>query len=397
MSFASNFSIASSVGSFKSNFSRAGSMYRHQALIKNWEHKLHDQDQSLPSLILNFSHDLSDATLPEELPFCLPFDVYELLDKESMDDLVIELKSFLDESDHTDLEWEKVLKHNNFELLRVLSTRVDYVSESQFDKLLECLLLFLDIKPSRYAPPLVTSAFMNRLFFSLQTEEVLSLLKRLQVLYILFNYGGLAFPDISFQNCNHLLKICTHDHRRVSNSALTTSIVGYYRMSSEQLWKELQKVLAFDCIESLIMQCLKILSGRGPDEYDSVHHEAALEWIGSCFQYSPIMYYNVYNIQQTTDILLENLKRFFSLGQEQLLCHHIECVKKMLNWKGFFEAKYRVDDTMRLLNDLMRKSGMQEFTKVCEIVSTILNDHLDMLPTEDEFDGGDADCIVFAE
>lgn len=200
--------------------------------------------------------------------------------------------------------------------------------------------------------------------------------KRLQVLYILFNYGGLAFPDISFQNCNHLLRICTHDHRRVSNSALTTSIVGYYRMSSEHLWKELQKVLAFDCIESLIIQCLKILSGRGPDEYDSVHLEAALEWIGSCFQYSPIMYYNVFNIQQTTDILLENLKRFFSLGEEQLLCHHIECVKKMLNWKGFFEAKYRVDDTMRLLNDLMRKSGMQEFTKV-EIVSTILNDHLD--------------------
>merc|ERR550534_785755 len=175
LSFVSNFSVASSIGSFKSNLSRAGSMYRHQALIRNWEHKLHDQDQSLPSLHMTFSHDLGDASQADDLPFYLPFDVYELLDKDSMDDLVIELKSFLDESEHTDVEWEKVLKHNNFELLRVLSTRVDYVSESQFDKLLECLLLFLDIKPSRYAPPLVTSAFMNRLFFSLQTEEVLSL------------------------------------------------------------------------------------------------------------------------------------------------------------------------------------------------------------------------------
>lgn len=395
MSFGSNFSIASSIGSFKSNLSRTGSTFRHQALIRNWEHKLQDQDQSLPSLQMTFSHDFTDASHTDDLPFYLPFDVYDLLEKDRVDDLVLKLKAFLDESDHSDQEWAKLLKSNNYELLRVLSTRVDFVSEVHFDTLIECLLLFLDINPSRYAPPLVTSAFMNRLFFSLQSNEVMSLLKRLQVLYILFNFGGLAFPDISFTNCNYLLELCKHDHRRVMHSALITHIVGYFRMSSELLWKELQRVLSFDCIEALIEKCLHILSAKGDDEFDNVHIEAALEWIGSCFQFTPIMYYNVYNIQTTLDILLDNLQRFFNLGEEEILCFHIESLKKMIGWKSFFEANYRVDDTMKMLNGLMREAGKHDYTKVCEIVSTILNDHLDLLPKTSESAGDDADCVVF--
>merc|ERR1719285_443723 len=404
LSFVSNFSVASSIGSFKSNLSRAGSMYRHQALIRNWEHKLHDQDQSLPSLHMTFSHDLGDASQADDLPFYLPFDVYDLLEKDKMDELVVELKSFLDESEHSDQEWAKLLRFNNYELLRVLSTRVDFVTEPHFDTLLECLLLFLDIKPidspdndigSRYAPPLVTSAFMNRLFFSLQSNEAISLLKRLKVLYILFNFGGLAFPDISFNNCQFLLNLCNYEHRQVAKSALTTSIIGYFRMSSETLWKDLQRVLSFDCIESLVEQCLVILSSKGEEEFDSVHLEASLEWIGSCFCFTPIMYYNIYNIQTTLDIILENLQRFFGLGEEEILCFHIECLKKMIGWKGFFEANYRVDDTMIMLNDLMREAGKQDFRRVCELVSVILNDHLDRLPTEEEFEGDDGDCAVF--
>ena len=32
----------------------------------------------------------------------------------------------------------------------------------------------------------------------------------------------------------------------------------------------------------------------------------------------------------------------------------------MIGWKGFFEANYRVDDTMKMLNDLMREAGKEQ-------------------------------------
>merc|ERR1719414_2259901 len=103
-------------------------------------------------------------------------------------------------------------------------------------------------------------------------------------------------------------------------------------MSSEFLWKELQGVLPFECIKAIIEQSLDILSTKGDDEFDGIHVEGALEWIGSCFLYKPTMYYNIYNFHATLDVLLLNLQRYFELGQENPLCFHIECVRKIIDW-----------------------------------------------------------------
>jgi len=342
--------------------------------------------------------DLSEGQIEsystEEPPFVIPFDIYDLLQKNRLDELVTNLKSFLNTSQHSDEDWATVLRWNNFELLRILSTRVDDVSESHFDILVECCLLFLEINQQRFSPPLVTSSLMNRLFGSLQSNSVISLLKRLKVLYILFNHGGLAFPDISFQNCQYLLSLCTHSHAQVAVSALNTSIIGYYRMSSEFLWKELQGVLSFDSVKAVIDQSLLILSS-GDNAFDEIHVEGALEWIGSCFFYQPTMYYTIYNFQRTLDVLLENLQQYFDREAEDLLCSHIECVRKIIDWAPFFQANYRVDEVFAKLNDLMKAGGKEGFTKVCEIISHIYNDHLKYFPQEDELGGDDGDCVVF--
>lgn len=362
---------------------------RHDKLIKRFRHNL-PVEESTGDLRLDMSDLVScpssvsfQASQP---PFYFPFDLYNYLETNNIDDLVLKLRQFLSESDHSEEEWEIVLRWNNKELLRALSVRSDNVSEKNFDILLECLLLFVEINPPSICSPLVSSTLMSTLFQSLNAEDPLSLFKRLQLLYSLFNYGGQAFPDISYDNCQYLIDLCTHRHDEVRKLAITTCIVGYFRMSSDMLWRQLQDVLSFDCLENIISHAVCMLRS---DDIETVNMEASLEWISCCFHYQPTLYYNLYNFQVTLDVLLDNLSRF--LDHEELCVVHIQCLQRMMNWDCFFEANYRVNETLEFLNTLMAEGGKRNYSKICETISQILNDHLDRLEDlgKENTEGGD--------
>eukprot|EP00494_Astrolonche_serrata_P031385 UN31654 len=188
-------------------------------------------------------------------PFELPFDIYDYLDNDNIDPLIVQLRNFLSRSEHTDEDWDIVLRWNNKELLRFLSTHIDNVSDKYFDTLLESLFKLLDTNPTSFAPALIGSNFVRRIFRSLKTDDVLSIFKRLNLLNILCVHAGDAFPDIPADEFLLLVKLVQHKHERAKSLAINTLLLIFLRIRSDELWFKINKELSSTAEGRIIDYC----------------------------------------------------------------------------------------------------------------------------------------------
>jgi len=363
--------------SIKSNLSHQDSLLRHDKLMKRWtkntgEKSLFNLDLSTSTLMGDSSLDLSER----EPPFTFPFDVYDYIDSNKIDELIAIFREYLSESEHSEEDWNTVLKWNNQEFLRLLCTYSEYVSDSKFDLLIESLLLLVDINRERFTAALVTSTFISRLLQSLTTNNILSLLKRLQLFSILFQYGGLAFPDLPLHHCAALIHLVSHENERVRQFSATVCMLGYLRLESDSLWHALQEQMSLDCKKFFMYHTTQILSGKDKDASD-MHIKASLLWMETCFRKN--VYFTLHNFQPVLDLILTNVRSENNIEKELLLIAHVGCIKEMMNWPIFFEANYRVDDTLSALNYLLAEGGKRGYTDMCTAISGILNEHLDKL------------------
>jgi len=306
-----------------------------------------------------------------DLPFHLPFDIYDFVDDPTLDPMIEQLKLFIAQTEHSHQDWSRVICRNNREVIRFFSLHADKISEERMTDACECLLAMLDVNFSSLTPGLVTSTFIQRVLEGLHhADTTTDLRKRLQLCHALYVYGGSAFPLLPLKLYIGLVMACNHEDEKLSAIAQTTLIIVYYRAQSDELWNLCHKHLSEGATRDVAYRCLSCLQRYLANEMAY----AACSWIQKSVKGSPTRFYSKSNFFSTVDILLDAIPNI--LYNEEASVWYFETLAAVMDWPVYMEINYKESEIFQLLNFLLEQGQDRKYSSLCETVSEVLNSRL---------------------
>lgn len=327
--------------------------------------------ESTKWLSLSSRNSTSSLASNSDMPFQLPFDIYDFVDDKNLDPMIEHLKSFIANTEHSHQDWTRVIYRNNREVIRFFSLHAEKISEEKLTDACECLMAMLDINFAQLTPGLVTSAFIRRSLEGLSSAVTPNdLHKRLQLCHSLYVYGGSAFPLLSLNLYIGLVEACNHQKEGLSAIAQTTLIIVYYRAQSDELWNLCHQHLSEAAIRDVAYRCLSCLQRYLANEMAY----AACSWIQKSVKGIPTRFYNEGNFFSTVDILLDAIPNI--LYNEEAAVWYFETLAAVMEWSVYAKLKYKDTEIIQLLNYLLEQGQDRNYSGLCESVSEVLNTRL---------------------
>jgi len=315
----------------------------------------------------------SIASNTSDLPFTLPFDIYDFVDDKNLDPMITQLKAFIAATEHSHQDWSRVIYRNNKEVIRFFSLHADKITEAKMTDACDCLLAMLDVNFQSLTPGLVTGSFIQRVLEGLESAPTSKdLHKRLQLCHALYVYGGSAFPLLPLELYIGLVKACNHEEERLSAIAQTTLIIVYYRAQSDELWNICHRYLNETAIRDVAYRCLSCLQRYLANEMAY----AACSWIRKCFHGQTTQFFTESNFFSTVDILLDAIPHI--LFNEEAVVWYFQTLAAVMDWPVYQEVNYKSEDISQLLNFLLTQGQQRDYSNLCETVSEVLNQNLNI-------------------